>query len=181
MRRSVENPSQRFGCVVVLGLLLAGIGVAQVGAQITSGIDFSPPYATSDISGWAIRDGNPYSTTLLQVSLTAPADGFVVVSACGTGCIYSATGYVQVWLSDSPDNSAFSYLGHHTLFSISNNTGSHQACGVGQASSFAFQHVQSVTGNRTYTFYVKGNKGSAAVEGRIIVSPLLVVFYPARY
>ena len=81
MRRFILN----LGLVVILGLFVCG--VLPVGAQPTSGVSYSAAYVTSDISIWAIRDGDPYSTTLREVSLTAPADGVVVVTVTGDGCI----------------------------------------------------------------------------------------------
>ena len=49
-----------------------------------AGIDYSIN-AVPSISSWAIRDENPYSTTLEKASLTAPANGYVVVSVTGSG------------------------------------------------------------------------------------------------
>lgn len=175
MRTSIQNPV----FIIILGLFIFGIG--QVVAQPTSGLNYSDSYVTSDISDWAIRDGNPYSTTLREVSLTAPADGFVVITATGHGCIYSDTGYIEVWLSDNPDNTSFNYLGGNTLYSIANNTGVHQPCGVGQAAAFAFQYVQPVTGSTSYTYHLKVHKDSAETEGTITVSPVLITYYPVMY
>jgi hypothetical protein len=146
-----------------------------------SGINYSEPYVTSDISDWAIRDGTPYSTILQEVSLRAPADGFVVITATGDGCIYSETGHIAVWLSDNPDNTSFNYLGYNTITSIANYTQSPQPCAVGQQASFAFQHVQPVTRDTLYTYYLKGHKGSAETEATVTVSPVLVTYYPVQY
>jgi hypothetical protein len=104
-----------------------------------------------------------------------------VVSATGDGCIYEDGEYIEVWLSANPDNSSFNYLGGQTIFSIENDTGANQACGVGQFNSFAFQYMQAVTGNTTYTYYLKAHKGSAAARAFVTFSPVLVTYYPIRY
>ncbi len=144
-----------------------------------AGISYSEGEVPS-LSSWAIRDKNPYSTTLKPVRFTAPADGFVMVSVTGSGCLYDAGKHIQIWLSDNPDNSVFNYL-RPNLFSIANNTENHQPCGVGQEQSFSFQYVQPVKRKITYNFYLKGNKGDSEARGNFQVSPLVVTFYPKRY
>jgi hypothetical protein len=145
-----------------------------------AGIDYSSN-AVPSISSWAIRDENPYSTTLEKASLTAPANGYVVVSVTGSGCLWKEGKYIEVWLSNKSDNSAFHWLGDGSIFSIANNTGSDQACGVGQSQSFSFQYIQAVKSLTTYTFYLKGHRGDSLADGNFSASRLLLTYYPTRY
>lgn len=177
MRRSIQNS----GLVIILGLFISLVGIDQLDAQPASGINYSGPYVTSDVSDWAIRDGMPLSTTFQEVSLRAPANGFVVITATGYGCIYSETGHIEVWLSDNPDNTSFNNLGYSTNTSIANYTGIPQSCAVGEPTSFAFQHIHPVTGGTLYTYYLKGQKGSAETEATVTVSPVLITYYPVQY
>lgn len=147
----------------------------------SAGINYSSYGGAPSIASWAIRNGDPESTTLEKASLTAPANGFIVVSATGNGCIYKNGKYIEVWLSDNSDNSEFHYLGSDSLFSIANNSGSNQPCGVGQFQSFSFQYLRSVRGNTKYTFYLKGHQGDSETTGLFDVSRILITYYPTRY
>jgi len=121
----------------------------------------------------AVRHDSPEYSKITSVTVTAPADGFVMVTASGRGCIHTANKYVQLLLSSSP--TAYSSLSSNYLAISGASTD--QSCGVGQSVSFSFTHTEPVSEGSVNTYYFIGNKGdSDSISGILHLSGFTAQF-----
>ena len=121
-----------------------------------------------DSNTLGVRDIDP-DTVLRTVSFTAPADGFVMVTVTGRGCIHTNGGYIELFLKKGADY--LDYLGIFTL------RGAGTACGLGEEKHFSWQYLEPVTADVSYSFDVAGHKGSAdEISGNVYITSVAAIF-----
>jgi len=110
------------------------------------------------------------TTTLNSVKITAPADGYIVVTSSGKGCIHTNREFIELILSDK-----------HSRTLSSNSfgwAGEGRACTIGEVKSYSFRHVETVKAGTTRTYKILGQRGSKrAISGNIYMGALMAVFY----
>ena len=136
-----------------------------------AGIDYSST-GYYDVANLATCNA---ASVITSVSVTAPTNGYIMVSASGDFCTYTAGEYTYVMMDDSPTGLA--YDGYNRL---TDYEATHRPCGVGQSRTFSFQHVYTVAAG-TYTYYLKGCSESSAGDGNLYYHPMIAFFVPTRY
>ena len=114
------------------------------------------------------------ASTILSVAVTAPADGFVIVSFSSTARLNHVNGtneYMRLWLADSPTSNTFdeTWRYHRAGSALPSDT------------YWVTLHSQKVfeVNAGTTTFYARGD--SSASGGTYRNSTLHAIFVPNRY
>lgn len=147
--------------------------VDDVGGAVTEAglLDWSQPgMGYINVNSLGVRDVTP-DTVLREIDFVAPADGYVMITVTGRGCIHTDGGYVELFLKSGSD-----YLNYVGSYSV---RGSGGACAVGESTQFSWQYIEPVSADTVYNFEVAGHKGSSAtISGNVTIASVAAVFLP---
>jgi hypothetical protein len=123
-----------------------------------------------DIDALGVRDVDS-DTVLRNISFVSPADGYVLVTVTGRGCIHTSGGYIQLFLKKGDDY--LNFIGSHSI------VGAGTACAVGEYPQFSWQYIEPVDADTSYNFQVAGHKGSSAsISGNVYITSVAAIFLP---
>lgn len=144
----------------------------RLGTLETSGFDYVS-YINIDEDTLAVRGDSPEFSEIASVTVVAPADGHIMVTASGYGCIHTANEYVQIILSKS--STAISGI-YGNFYSV-NAGATNQVCSTGQSTSYSFKYAEPVSVGSTNTYYIIADKGTANdISANLTLSGFSAVF-----
>lgn len=146
--------------------------VDDVGGGTEAGLlDWSQPgMGFIDVNSLGVRDVDP-DTVLREIDFVSPADGYIMITVTGRGCIHTNGGYIELFLKSGND-----YLNYVGFYSVRGVGG---ACGVGESTQFSWQYIEPVSADTVCNFEVAGHKGSSAtISGNVTIASVAAVFLP---
>lgn len=115
-------------------------------------------------------------TVVRTATIVAPSSGHVIANTSGNVCVYDASGYIQIYMTDTGGTASGDYDTHIA----SDQSSTARACAVGQYTEFSFNKVYVVTAG-SKSVYIKACKDASVSDGNLRFDDLTLTFIPTEY